>query len=35
MLGFIIGSLFGGSVGVVTMCMCTAAKQADRKNNRE
>jgi hypothetical protein len=29
MLGFIIGLLAGGTVGVITMCLCTAAKQAD------
>ena len=30
MLGFIIGSLFGGTVGVFAMCMCTAAKWGDK-----
>lgn len=29
MLGFVIGFLFGGMVGVFTICLCTAAKQAD------
>lgn len=29
MLSFILGSMFGGTVGVVTMCLCTAAKYAD------
>ena len=26
---FIVGTLFGGTVGVVTMCLCTAAKWGD------
>ena len=29
MLGFVIGFLSGGLVGVITMCLCTAAEQAD------
>lgn len=29
MLGFILGSLFGGTVGVFTMALCNAAKRAD------
>ncbi|MBR4509980.1 MAG: DUF3789 domain-containing protein [Ruminococcus sp.] len=29
MLGFILGSLFGGTIGVFTMCLCTAAKWGD------
>ncbi|MBP3242303.1 MAG: DUF3789 domain-containing protein [Ruminococcus sp.] len=29
MVGFIVGTLFGGTVGVVTMCLCTAAKWGD------
>ncbi|WP_177443181.1 DUF3789 domain-containing protein [Ruminococcus sp.] len=29
MLGFIIGLLVGGLAGVIIMCLCTAAKQAD------
>lgn len=29
MLGFILGSLFGGTVGVFTMALCSAAKRAD------
>ncbi len=32
MLGFLLGSMFGGSVGVVTMCLCTAAKWGDEKD---
>ncbi|WP_337484165.1 DUF3789 domain-containing protein [Porcipelethomonas sp.] len=31
MLGFILGSLFGGTVGVFTMLLCNAAKRADEK----
>ena len=31
MLCFILGSFFGGIMGVVTMCLCTAAKWADEK----
>ena len=33
MLGFIIGFLSGGLVGVITMCLCTAAGQADKCDN--
>lgn len=29
MLGFILGSMFGGSVGVAAMCLCSAAKWGD------
>ena len=29
MIGFIIGSLFGGTIGLFAACLCTAAKQAD------
>lgn len=29
MLGFILGTIFGGSVGVFTMCLCVAAKWGD------
>ena len=29
MLGFILGSIFGGSVGVLAMCLCVAAKWGD------
>lgn len=29
MLGFILGSLFGGTVDVFTMALCNAAKKAD------
>lgn len=30
MINFIIGSMFGGTVGVVAMCLCTAAKWGDQ-----
>ncbi|WP_080770480.1 DUF3789 domain-containing protein [Ruminococcus flavefaciens] len=29
MLNFLLGSMFGGAAGVVTMCLCTAAKWGD------
>ncbi len=29
MLSFIMGSLFGGAVGVFAMCLCVAAKWGD------
>ncbi|MDE5885386.1 MAG: DUF3789 domain-containing protein [Oscillospiraceae bacterium] len=29
MIGFFLGSLFGGTVGVVATCLCVAAGQAD------
>lgn len=31
MVGFILGSIFGGSVGVFAMCLCVAAGRADRE----
>ena len=31
MIGFIIGAMFGGCVGVVVMCLCKAAGDADRR----
>lgn len=31
MLGFIIGSIFGGTVGVLAMALCTAAGKADEE----
>ncbi|MCR4638554.1 DUF3789 domain-containing protein [Ruminococcus sp.] len=34
MLSFILGSIFGGSMGVVTMCLCTAAKWGDEHIDR-
>ncbi|MCM1528777.1 MAG: DUF3789 domain-containing protein [Alistipes sp.] len=33
MIGFFIGSVIGGTVGMMTMCMCTAAKWGDSGNN--
>ncbi len=32
MIGFIFGTFFGGIVGIVAMCLCHAAGQADRMN---
>lgn len=29
MIGFILGGIFGGTIGVVAMCLCVAAKEAD------
>ncbi|MCR5110315.1 MAG: DUF3789 domain-containing protein [Ruminococcus sp.] len=34
MLGFVLGTIFGGTLGVFTMCCCTVAKWDDEKNNR-
>lgn len=31
MIGFILGTFFGGTVGAVTMAFCVAAKKADKK----
>ncbi len=31
MIGFILGTFFGGTVGAVTMAFCVAAKKADEK----
>ena len=33
MLGFIIGLMVGGTTGVLAMCLCTAAFEADRCMN--
>lgn len=33
MINFILGSFLGGTVGVVTMCLCTAAKWRDSEND--
>lgn len=30
MLGFIIGCMVGGTVGVTAMCLCNAASESDR-----
>ncbi|MBR1383393.1 MAG: DUF3789 domain-containing protein [Ruminococcus sp.] len=35
MFGFVLGSMFGGTVGVVTMCLCTAAKWGDQHIDRQ
>lgn len=34
MIGFILGTFFGGTVGAVTMAFCNAAKNADEKMNK-
>ncbi len=33
MIGFIIGCIVGGTVGVFAMCCCVAAKEADKGMN--
>ena len=33
MLGFIIGLIIGGTAGVFTMALCTAAGQADKRGD--
>lgn len=33
MLGFIIGLIIGGTGGAFTMALCTAAGQADEREN--
>ena len=35
MIQFIIGTVFGGCVGVVVMCLCRAAGDADRQTEDE
>ncbi|HBB72016.1 MAG TPA: DUF3789 domain-containing protein [Ruminococcus sp.] len=35
MTGFIVGTLFGGTVGVFAMALCNAAKMADIQCGRE
>ena len=35
MLGFVIGSLFGGTVGLCTAALCIAAKSADSAVHEE
>lgn len=30
MLNFLLGSFFGGTVGVFAMCLCTVAKNSDK-----
>lgn len=34
MVGFILGSMFGGAVGVFAMCLCVAAKWGDEFTDR-
>ncbi len=34
MLGFILGTIFGGTIGVFTICMCKAASDADKCMNQ-
>ncbi|WP_366517384.1 DUF3789 domain-containing protein [uncultured Ruminococcus sp.] len=33
MINFILGTMFGGTIGVITMCLCTAAKWGDEHIN--
>ncbi|MEI2988505.1 MAG: DUF3789 domain-containing protein [Oscillospiraceae bacterium] len=33
MLGFFIGLIIGGTVGLFVMCLCTAAGQSDKREN--
>lgn len=35
MLGFLIGLLLGGMVGIAVMALCTAAKKADENADRK
>ncbi len=30
MIGFIVGCMFGGTVGIFTMCLCRVASDADK-----
>lgn len=30
MLNFLLGSFFGGTVGVFAMCLCVSAKESDK-----
>ena len=34
MLGFILGTIFGGTTGVFAMCLCKTASDADRCMNQ-
>lgn len=34
MLGFILGTIFGGTIGVFAICMCQAASDADKCMNQ-
>ncbi|MDE6775224.1 MAG: DUF3789 domain-containing protein [Ruminococcus sp.] len=31
MIGFILGSMVGGTVGAATMCICVVARESDKK----
>lgn len=31
MIQFLSGTLFGGLIGIVAMCLCTAAGEADKR----
>lgn len=33
MLGFVLGSFFGGTVGVAAMCLCSIAKSSDSEDS--
>lgn len=33
MIGFFLGTLFGGTVGLFAACLCAAAGRADRDND--
>ena len=33
MITFLLGTLFGGTVGLVAACLCIAAGRADREMN--
>ncbi len=33
-LGFVLGSIFGGTVGLFTICLCKAASDADKCMNQ-
>lgn len=35
MIGFLIGAVLGGTVGVTAMCMCSVASEADRHMNED
>lgn len=35
MISFILGTMFGGTVGVFAMCLCTVAKEADKQNGMD
>ena len=34
MLGFILGTIFGGTAGVFAICMCKATSDADKCMNQ-